>query len=451
MSLYRPAIIALSCLLLSGCSTLPNRTEEATEAINEPATFTSPTYETPEIVDSLLDVFDDEQLNALVQRALENNPDLLTAYAKLEEAEFNFGQTRARLFPSLSANGGFNRRGPNPTNTFSASLDASWEVDLWRGLRNSTAASASDLAATEAIFEATRQSLIAQTMQSWFSLISAGKRLDLATNKRDSFTSTYELVERRYEAGTATITELDLAQTDAASARADYHARFDDRDQAARALQALLGEYPDKALTTNRTWPSLDRSVPAGLPSELLLRRPDIVAAYERILAADARVKVAYVDLFPSLTLTASGGRSSNILSDLADSAFDVWSLVGSLSQPLFKGGQLRDELSAADKRAEQAYQSYRSVVLNAFREVENALSSEAYLEREETARLEALAAARRAEAKTLREYEEGLTDILSLLEAQRRVFSTEEQTINLRVTRLNNRVALALALGKGV
>ena len=195
----------------------------------------------------------------------------------------------------------------------------------------------------------------------------------------------------------------------------------------------------------------LKRTLRAGIPSDLLRQRPDIDAAFQRIRAADARVQVAHADLFPSFALTASGGQSSSVLSDLARHGFSSWSVLGSLSQPLFDGGQRRAELGAAGKRAEQNYQHYRATVLNALREVENALGSERYLRTEEAARLQAFAAARSAETRTRRDFEAGITELLNLLLAQRQAFATEERTITLRAARLTNRVTLALALGKGL
>jgi len=451
---FTTSILFLS-LTMTACVSVPEkRAEKASEAVDSAPNYTADDFPQLEMVDSLLDLFDDEHLNTVVEHALANNPDLLASAAQLQEAGFNLEKTRGDLFPSLSANGTANRSGSNAgtsSNTFSASLDARWEVDVWGELRNRTKAASANLARSEATYEASSQSLAAQTMQSWFNLVARSQLLDLAAEERESFDKTLRLVERRYESGTATITELEFAKTDAASSRADYIASQDARDQAARELQVLLGDYPDAALQAARTWPTLNKTVPSGLPSQLLLSRPDIIAAYQNIRANDAFARAAYADLFPSFTLTARGGRSSDTLSDLGRSAFDVWSLAGQVAAPIFEGGQRRAEVGAAEQRAEQAYQNYRSTVLNAFNEVEDALNSESYLFREENARLKALEAARRAMKKSQRDYESGLIELLDLLAAQRRVFSIETQTIHLRNARLANRVSLALALGTDV
>ena len=442
-------------LLLGGCAGLPDKqADKIEEALTTPSSYQTETLPQLQVVATLLELFDDPALTQLTEQALANNPDLLRTYAQMEEAGFNFQKTRGRLLPSLSGNGSASRSGSEQAasrNQYTASLDARWEVDLWGELRSQSRASAADLAVAEARYESSRQSLAAQTMQAWFNLIAAEKRLALAEKERDSFTSTLNLVERRYQNGTATSTDLALAQTDAASAGGDYIVRQRERDERARTVKSLLGTYPDDTLEGSNHWPELNRTVPAGLPSELLLARPDIIAAYQNIRAADARSGVAYADLFPSFTLTASGGRSSDTLSDLGRSAFDVWSLAGQVVAPIFEGGQRRAELGAAALRAEQAYQNYRSVVIQAFQEVEDALQAETYLAQEEATRLNALEAARRAASRSQRDYESGLIDLLDFLQAQRRVFNIEAQTINLRNERLSNRVSLALALGKGV
>lgn len=448
-------IALLTTALFAGCVSIPEkRAEKAESAVSNPESFSVETAPPLQVAGGLLDLFDDPQLKALVDQALKNNPDLLASAAQMAEVGFNFQKARGGLFPSLSGIGSASRTGSDAgssSNSFGASLDVRWEVDVWGKLRNQTKAAAADLKAAEADFEASRQSLAAQTMQGWFNLVAAGQLLDLAERERSIFEDTLRLVKRRYEGGTGSILELELAETDSASSRANYILSKDNLGQAARELQILLGEYPDAALKTSNVWPKLDRGVPSGLPSELLLSRPDIIAAYENIRAADSRARAAYADLFPSFTLTASGGRSSDTLSDLGRSAFDVWSLAGQVAAPIFEGGSRTAEVGAADQRAERAYQNYRSTVLDAFKEVEDALNSESYLAREESQRLIALEAARRAEAKSLRDYESGLIDLLDLLTAQRRVFTIETRTINLRQARLNNRVRLALALGTGI
>lgn len=445
-------ILSLSCVQDAGF--------RAPDAGTLPANYSATRNGGPEMVDSLRSIFSDRDLAAAVKGALANNPDLRVARARLAEAGFNLQKSQGTLSPALNASASANRnQRAGTTNTFgggqivtnfSANLDATWEVDVWGRLRAGVNARSADRAALAADYADARQSLAAQTMQAWFTLVSAEKSLNLDQRRVASFSETEKLVDRRFEFGRASLADLELTRTDLANARADLESSRDLRDQAARRIEILTGAIPTARESVD-SWPSLDRSVPAGLPSDLLRKRPDIVAAYARILAADARVKVAHADLFPSFALTVSGGRNSETLSNLARSAFDTWSVLSNLSAPLFDAGQRRAELGAAGQRAEQAYRTYQSAVLNALGEVENALGSERYLVREEKTRLAALAAARRATALIQRNYEAGTDDLLNLLEAQRRVFTTERQTITLHAARLGNRVTLALALGKGV
>lgn len=456
-SLISSSLLALPLLCFSCSGNLPER---SARSLALPANYASVRDGNLELTPSLLGLFSDENLSRTVRLALSHNPDLKVAQSQLSEAGFNLKKTRSGLFPEIAASGSANRNqrasnsntfgGGQITNSFSADLDASWEVDVWGRIRSGVSASSADHAAVAADYDDARQSLAAQTMQAWFTLVAAEKSLDLDQRRVASFSKTTKLVNRRFEVGQGNLADLELARTDLSNAEADVQASRDERDQAARRIQILTGRAPDAKVAAQH-WPSLHRSVPAGLPSDLLRKRPDVVAAYARIRAADALVKVAHADLFPSFVLTASGGRNSETLSDLARSSFDTWSLLANFSAPIFDAGQRRAELGAAGQRAEQAFLRYQSTVLQALEEVENALGSENYLAREESRRLAALDAARRATALTQRNYEAGTDDLLTLLEAQRRVFTTEQNTINLRASRLSNRVALALALGKGV
>lgn len=446
--------------LLWGCLSLPvAKGPGRNEGLGVPESYNSGRAAVPELAGSLRDVFGGGDLAQLIRLSQERNPDLAEAAARLEEAGFNTRGARAGLIPSVSLNGGGNRGQTNSsgggvdfgsiiTERFNASLDVQWEVDVWGRIRAGIVAAESSFLAADADFAAASQSIAAQTAQAYFNLVAAEKLRVLAQERLDSFQDTFDLVDRRFELGTADLGEVSLARTDVENARAEIHARQDSRDQAARQLATLTGGYPEKERGAV-DWPPLRRGVSAGIPSTLLEVRPDIYAAYARILAADASVKVAHRDLFPSFTLSASGGQQSGVLQDLARSNFSVWSIAAGLSAPITDGGSLRAELGAANARAKQALASYRSTVLNAFREVENALGSEFFLKRQEEATAAALEAAKVAEERSVRNFDSGLIEILDVLETKRRRFAAEESLINLKNLRYQNRVVLALALGK--
>jgi len=451
--------------IFSSCKNMPlepkSKAQNANQSVNIPSRFDAAAPPVPEVTKGLLSLFSDSRLKRYVNKALSANPDLQTSLARLEEAGFNTRKSYAPGLPSLTAGASLGRNktggaafggGVNGSSRglYSATLDAQWEVDVWGRIRAGVNAASRDQASLAADHEATRQSIAAQTMQAYFSLIASEKLLNLSQRRLSSFEKTVSLVNRRFESGTGNLSDLDLARTDVENTRAQVEQRKNSRDQAARQLAALTGSYPNSRATV-KSYPSLRRSVPAGIPSSVMLSRPDIHAAYMRIRAADSRVTVAHRDLYPRFPLTASTGQQSNILKNLAKANFNVWSIAANLSAPLIDGGSRRSELGAANARAKQALANYHSTVLSAFQEVENALGSEYYLKRQQLSYKKALTAAKSAESRTQRNYETGLVEILTLLDAQRRSFSTEESLINTKALRFQNRVSLALALGKGL
>lgn len=405
-----------------------------------------------EVAKGLLSLFSDSELKKYVRLALKNNPDLKSSLARLEEAGFNTRVALAAGRPTLSTSVSYGRvrsSGVDSTER-SSTLDAQWEVDVWGRIAAGVQASSRDQAALAADHKAAIESIAAQTIQAYFSLVSADKLLELSQRRLSSFEATESLVNRRFEAGTGDLSELSLARTDVENTRAEIEGRKNVRDQAARQLKLLTGSYPDARLSA-KSYPSVKARVPAGIPSSVMMSRPDINAAYQRILAADSRVTVAHRDFYPQFPLTGSTGRRSNTLQGLSSTDFSVSSLVANLTATLVDGGELRANLGAANARAKQALADYHSVVLSAFQEVENALGSEIYLENQQASYEQALKAAKQAEEQTQRNFESGLTEVLTLLDAKRRSFSAEESLINTEAQRFDNRVSLALSLGKGL
>ena len=444
-------------LLCSGCLLKPGAlATNANQTLPLPKRYDATQAPVTEVKSGLLALFSDDRMRGYVEKALASNPDLKASAARLEEAGFNMRKAYAPMIPAVDLSGDASRA-KNRVNgnairssRYSSGLDVQWEIDVWGRIRAGGRAALSDRDAAQADYASARESIAAQTMQAYFDLVAAEKLLALSQRRLSSFQKTYQLVNRRFEAGTGDLGDLDLARTDVENTQSQLAGRKDSRDRAARQLAALCGAYPD-AKSSSGSWPSMRHGVKAGIPSTLLMKRPDIDAAYQRIRAADSRVKVAHRDLYPRFSLTASGGSQSATLKNIADADLSVWSIAGNLTAPLIDGGQRRAELGAANARAKQALANYQSTVLNAFREVENALGSERYLLQQEQSTRKALNAARSAEARIRRNYETGLVEILTLLDTQRRSFSTEESLINIRALRYQNRVALALALGKGV
>lgn len=459
--LYGRAVMLflVACMVFGFSGCIPKLEEWASKrdrGISIPKRYDASAPPMPDVKAGLLRLFDDEQLDFYVTKALQNNPDLNSSLARLEESGFEMKKAKSSMVPGLDFSGSASRTQNSFRDVRSregryvAGLDAQWEIDVWGRIRAGVRATARNRDALLADHESARQSIAAQTMQAYFDLIAEEQLLELSQRRMVSFEKTFRLVERRFESGTEDLGDLDLARTDLENTRAQFARRQNLRGRAARQLALLCGIYPDTKSSAG-SWPVMKPGVQVGLPSTLLLSRPDVDAAYQRIRAADSSVKVAHRDIYPRFSLTASGGGQSSALKDIADSNFSVWSIAGNLAGPIFDGGRRRAELGAANARAKEAWANYQATVLNAFREVEDALGSELYLRRQEQFLANALRAARSAESRIRRNYETGLTEILTLLDTQRRAFNTEQAFIDTKALRYKNRVVLALALGKNL
>ena len=217
-----------------------------------------------------------------------------------------------------------------------------------------------------------------------------------------------------------------------------------------RQIEVLAGRYPSGRLAGSDLLPRLITPVPAGLPSQLLDRRPDLIAAQRRLLAADHRVAQAQTELYPRLNLTTTGGTSTKSLLDLLNGDFAVWSLLGNLTQPLFQGSRLRRQVETAESVSQENLENYASAVLRAFAEVESALAAEGELNQQLDDLEESAAQAQAALSLAQDRYRQGLSDVLQVLITQRRVFSSQSQVLALRRSLLDNRINLHLALGGG-
>jgi NodT family efflux transporter outer membrane factor (OMF) lipoprotein len=412
--------------------------------------------------------FDDPVLAQLMEEALEKNHDLRAAAIRIEAAAALGRIAGADLYPSVGLSGNRTRAKRNfigfpipgagsggvvstTTTTHGVSIDTAWEVDLWGRIRAGAKAALADMQATQADYLGARLSLTGQAAKAWFALVEARQQVDLAERTVETFRTTVGQVRSRFERGLRPSLDLRLALSSLYGAESLLERREIERASVVRQLETLLGRYPDGATADRDTLPALPAPVPAGLPAEIISRRPDLVAAERRLAATDARLVEARRALYPRLTLTASGGRSSAELKDLLNGDFGVWSLVAGLFQPLFEGGRLRANVDLADARTREVLEGYVGTALRAYAEVETALTTDERLVRLEedlAAASEQAAAARRlAEDR----YSAGLDGFLTVLEAQRRDLEAESRLLEVRRQQLDTRVDLYLALGGGL
>jgi multidrug efflux system outer membrane protein len=453
-------------LLLAGCASAPDRRPPSVE-ITTPGAYTAagiPAWSAATNPADWWHGFGDAILDSLVGEALANNWDIHAAVGRVDAAAAAARITSADQWPQLNASGraqkseskliGLPFAGGDiitvRSEQYGVSLDMSWEIDLWGRIRKGEEAALADLGASWADLAAVRMSIAAQTTKAYFALIEAERQVAFADTSVASVSRTAEQVRRRYEQGVRSSLDLRIALTTLANVEALRVRRLQQRDTAARQLEILLGRYPAAEVATRGGMPEITGPVPGGLPSDLLIRRPDLVAAERRYTASESRVSQARRAFFPRITLTGSAGTTSNDLNDLVDLDFGVWNIAAGLLQPIFQGGRLRANLSQSHARADQALAAYVQSLLRAFGEVEQALTAEELLAERERHVAEAMRQSRAAYQLAQREYEAGLTDYIAVLETQRSAITASSELITVQRERLDARINLHLALGGG-
>jgi NodT family efflux transporter outer membrane factor (OMF) lipoprotein len=332
--------------------------------------------------------------------------------------------------------------------SFGIALNLRWELDVWGRIRAGHSAAIADLEAASADAQGARLSIIAQTVKLWLAVVEGRRQVELADATRANSAASLARIEDRYARGSGSSLDVRLARSDLASTRANLERRRQQLDRTTRQLEILIGAYPDGSVGEGRELPAPPASVPAGLPAELVSRRPDLAASERRLAAAGARIDEARRALYPRISLTASGGTSSEELGDLVDGDFGVWSLAANLTQPIFQGGRIAAGIDLAKSRQREALHAYIDTALHAFAEVETALAADGHLALRETALAEATEQATAARELAQSRYERGIGDVIAVLESQRRAFLAESEWIAAQRERLDNRIDLYLALG---
>ena len=410
--------------------------------------------------------FGDTGLSAAVDTALAQNFDLRAAAARLEQAAADARAAEGDLQPTVQAAFNSSRRKQNfvgfpipgseglvlstVSTNYGVSLDVSWEIDLWGRLRGEARAALADLQASAADLRGAQLSIAGQTTKSWLAIAEAQQQVDLSQQTVESFRLSARQVRDRFEAGIRPALDLRLALLNVSNAEALLQQRLQQFDAASRQLEVLVGEYADGEIETPAALPRITPSVPVGLPSELVARRPDLVAAERELSAALARADVSRAELLPRISLTGATGTATDGLRALIDGNFGVWSLLGNVVAPLWQGGRLRAQVSRADARGAEALADYATAALSAYAEVETALAAEEFLAEREHHLNESVEQSRAAERLAQERYRAGLETYITVLDSQRSAANAEAELIAARRLRLENRVDLYLALGGG-
>ena len=449
-------------LLLAGCASMA-------PPYKVPALPVSPYYttNTPQEGVSVAAIgwreyFTDPQLQAVITLALSNNRDLRTAVLQVEEARAIYGIQRAEQFPAIGAEASLDRsRIPAGLNLTGGALEssqyqvalgqASWEIDFWGRVRNLKDAALENYLSTDATRRAAAIGLVAQVANSYLSLRELDERLVLARRTIASRTESLRIFTRRVEVGSTSRLNLTEVQTLLTQAQALGAQLEQLRAAQAHSLTLLVGAPVDLPLVPKHLdEQSLQVEIRAGLPSDLLIQRPDIVAAEHQLKASHANIGAARAAFFPRVTLTSSLGTTSTELDGLFASGSLAWIFSPSISLPIFDGDRRRNNLNLAGVRRDLAVANYEKTVQSAFRDVADALSARRWLAEQSAIAQRALAVqTERARLSQLR-YDNGATAFLDVLDAQRDLLAAEQQNVQIRRALLTSCVSLYAALGGG-
>lgn len=398
--------------------------------------------------DNWILAFDDPVLVSLTQEAIEHNPDLRLAAAAWVETQARLRVARSYLSPQVDAVGGLNRSksrliGSTMTTQARSSIEASasWELDIWGRVRASSMSAELNAEATRIQYASARQSIAAAVVDAWILAIQAKEKLAIDLQLLESERHTAKITNDKVDAGIGTQLEFALVQANVALAQANIAADQSAITELTKALETLLGRYPSAELEVANSLPQFPGEIAIGVPSQLLERRPDIVAADRMVASAFYWTESSKAAKLPSLRITGSVGA-------VLDPTDEIWSIGANLLGPIFNGGRLDAEVEIANAQQEQALAMYVGIAINAFREVESALSNERHL-REREIQLHSgsdylMNASRIGEDR----YAAGIMSIVDLMTIRRQDFQSRKELLQVRADRLRQRLALYRALG---
>jgi len=393
--------------------------------------------------------FNDPALSALVDEALLYNSDLRASAARVEEAAAYLRVASAPLLPSIGVVGTYSGTASSGGSGLNAIfLNASLELDIWGRLRYGEAAGLAQADAVAADFAYARQSLAAMVAKSWFVAVEAGLQRAIVADALRSSEDLLRMAKERLRVGAGNELEVDDASANVGSYRDILRQADLSRDQALRALEVLLGRYPATEVVVAAGLAPMPGPVPVGLPSQLLERRPDVIAAERRVAISFNQVGEAKAAMLPRISLTAGGSSISSDLFVLKDRHNPVWGLGANLFAPLYQGGALRAQVDVRTAEQKAAMAAYASAGLRSFAEVESALAAENAL-RDRAALLDATVRDNeRAVERARVQYQVGSTDLRSVEQRQLALFSVRTTQLQVQSQRLAQRVNLHLALG---
>ncbi|MEX0325954.1 MAG: efflux transporter outer membrane subunit [Puniceicoccaceae bacterium] len=448
----------LAAAFLAGCAVPPPPTgEEALDMALPETTEVRESYASQQdgeigpVPANFIHAFGDAQLDAIVDEALQNNLNLRASASRVEASAGFVTQAGAAMKPVVSAAGeavetGYSGIPQQSSNQIG--LGVSWELDIWGKVRAQTAAAEADFEAATADYEFARLSLKAQVAKSWFTGVETYKQVAYAQEVVELYAKTLDIVNTKHEFGEIGMKEVHLARADLSSSKERLRQATGAHEVALRSLEVLLSRYPSAELQVAEEFVAVPPAIPVGLPSELIERRPDLVAAERRVAASFNLTTAAKAARLPSIGLTAGGGAVNNQMTSLLGSGSSFWNVGANFLAPIYSGGALQAQVEIQTAQQEAALADYGQKALVAFGEVETTLSNETILrEREEL--IDAIVEDNeRALELANTQFENGDIELLDVLQMQARVVNAKVAQISIRNARLAERINLHLALG---
>lgn len=483
---FRTLLTALACFALGACALKdpPTGANIAPESVRAqiPGKWSAP-HRGGSVVPNWIEQFRDPQLTALVADAVARNPDLQAASHHVEASRAAVRIAAAALYPQVAMKGLTERQGREITSQQGLGIDppdlgglgvaqsggsadtrsldpstqrwvyglgigASWELDVWGRVRSKKAAAKADSAALEADYEYARQSLAAAVARAYFSAIEAAQQEANAQESLDLYEEYSKLTDQRKKEGHASDFDVAQIRSRTAGARDAYIAAQSARAQALRAIEVVTSHYPAGKLDLRRSFPAQPKAVPAGLPAEILERRPDIIAAERRFAASFHRTNEARTARLPRLAISAAGGMGSARIDTVGVLEAVNWSLAAGVIQPIFFGGELKAAQDLRTSEQKAAVASYVGVALHAFKDVEDALSNDYYLRKREGALTDMVSSSGEAVKFGRARLGEGQEDMFTVLRLSGENLAAKIELTKIRASRLRERVNLHLALG---
>ena len=465
-----PLSLLLFCLFLFSCISVQNNLD-INEKIDIPSEWHSSIDLDNTINNEWWKEFEDNDLDSLITLFLNNNYNLKLAYQALQSSLYKSKINGTEIFPSISYDINKNESIQNfsgsafedvanlfsesdndvitsSTKTYGMNLGTRWEIDIWGRLLSKRYSEKKDYLAVEYDYKYMELSLLSNFVKTYFLLLESSEQVLLAENSVNAYKDIFNIVEKRYNQGIRSSLDYRLSASNLSSAEAVREQRKIVYDQIKTKIKIFLGEYPDSDFLSFKNLPQDYPSLPDNMPSDLLNRRPDIIASEMRMHASKLRLVQAKRMRLPSFNLVYSTGYSSANSSDIAKEQNYIWNLAMGLTLPLFQAGRLKANQKLSESELNRSELEYIQTVLNAFSEVESKISSHHLLLSQLDALNKALEQAEEALNLSKDRYDAGISELITVLDSQRRVFDTRSQMILIKRQLIDNRIDLILALG---